>query len=68
MDVLRFGVVDYKFGSRLMIRISKRMVQGLILVILFMMVIILLGAVVMVMMVNLSFGMVMVRHKAVDQR
>jgi hypothetical protein len=52
----------------MMNRISKHMAQGFILVMLFMMVMILVASMVMLIMVNCGFCMVMVRHKAVDQR
>lgn len=68
MDVLIFGVVYYKFGSRMMNGISKQMAQGFILVMLFMMVMILVASLVMVMVVCFSLLVVMVRHKAVGER
>ena len=68
LDVLRFRVVDDKFGSWVMNRISKDVAQGLVLVILFMMVMVLLATLVMVMMAIFSFLMVMVSHKDEDQR
>jgi hypothetical protein len=66
--VLRFQVGGYNVGSRMMNGISKNMTQVFILIMLFMVVMIFLASMVMVMMVNLSLCMVMVRHKAVNQR
>lgn len=68
MDALRFLVVDHKFGSRVMNGISKDVAQRFIVVVLFMMVMMLLVAMVMLVMVCFSFVIVVVRHKAVDQR